>query len=331
MPTAPLPPPPLPDAAFGAISSLEFQAVDGAGAIEQRQADRAAAKQDQSDFGYRARTARDEAPGTPAFAWILLAYAAIVTIAAGFFGFKYFMGRDSGPHPYKAMPDVLRQYDPAKKPQVSFQGLPDPKLDIPADLRVKLGNELTVGDLKVEPLFVERKRLEGTTKYVSADDKVREIGETLVLTLRVKNLSADTTFCPNDPAFYRALDAKQPPPYTGLQIRREYFYGTFKWPPDTGTEKEFINGHENDDRPLRPGEDRDTWVALAGPKVRTSASNDILQALDNLEKNHETKLQLLWRVQLRRGLVKMKNDAGQDMDVSATTVIGVEFTASEIK
>ena len=38
----------------------------------------------------------------------------------------------------------------------------------------------------------------------------------------------------------------------------------------------------------------------------------------------------LWRVQLRRGFVKARADDGRDVDVSATTVIGVEFKADDI-
>jgi hypothetical protein len=40
---------------------------------------------------------------------------------------------------------------------------------------------------------------------------------------------------------------------------------------------------------------------------------------------------LLWRVQLRRGFVKAKADDGRDVDVSATTVIGVEFKPDDVR
>jgi hypothetical protein len=40
---------------------------------------------------------------------------------------------------------------------------------------------------------------------------------------------------------------------------------------------------------------------------------------------------LVWRVQLRRGLVKAVAEDGRDVDVSATTVIGVEFRRDQIK
>lgn len=312
-------------------ATLDFSATAD-GALEDRTAERRApAREGRVDnAAYRSRAPKDASATTPAFAWILLAYAAVVTIAAGFFGYQYFMGGSKEEHPYKAMPDVIREYKPAEKRQVSFNGMPDPKLEIPKELRVKLGEELTVGDLKVQPLYVERKEVEATTKYISADDKTRRLADTLVLTLRVRNTSSETSFCPNDAAFNRAFDFNQPAPYTGLQMYRDYFYGTFKWPPEAGTEKEYIHGQEADEQPLKPGEERDTWVHAASPKARTAGAQDWLRAITDAT-NQGANVPLLFRVQLRRGLVKMKNDAGQEVDVSATTVIGVEFTPREIK
>lgn len=310
-------------------ATLDFSPMAD-GALEDRRSP-PPAREGRVDSVYRPRGGREEAATTPAFAWILLVYAALVTVAAGYFGYQYFMAAPKEEHPYKAMPDVIREYKPAEKRQMSFQGMPDPKLDIPKELRVKLGEEITIGDLKVQPLYVEKKVLEATTKYVSADDRKRSIGATLVLTLRVRNLSSDATFCPNDPAFVRATDSKQPAPYTALQIHREFFYGPFKWPPDAGTEREYVDGQEPDEQPLKPGEERDSWVTVCPPGVRTSGNQDIIRTLRDLGDKQELTVPLLWRVQLRRGLMKMKNDAGQDVDVSTTAVIGVEFQAKDIK
>src|SRR5262245_55833421 len=41
---------------------------------------------------YHPRKAREAAPATAAFVWILLIYAGLATIAAGFFGYQYFTG-----------------------------------------------------------------------------------------------------------------------------------------------------------------------------------------------------------------------------------------------
>lgn len=275
--------------------------------------------------GYQPRTRRDEAAGTPAFTWLLLGYALLITIAAGFFAFQYFT-TDASPHPFKAMPDVLREYDPAKKPQVSFKGLPNPKQDVPPDLRVKLGGELTVGDLKVQPKAVDRKSVDAVTEYKSVDvddGKKRPVGETLILTLHVTNVSKDTTFIPNDPAFVRAVDPKQAlAPFTALQVRNEFLYGGFRWPPAPNVAREYLAGYEVGDKPLGPGEESDTYVAVAPTNVKTAEGGDFRRPLEEAQ---AAKTRLLWRVQLRRGLVKVG-----DQEVSATTVIGVEFRADEV-
>lgn len=279
--------------------------------------------------GYQPRVRREQAASTPAFTWMLLAYAALVTAVAGFFGYQYFTAGSSGDHPFQAIPDFYGEYEKANRKQTSFKNLPDPKLDVPPQLRVKLGDELRVGDLLVRPTSVDRQLVTGTTESIAeGGDRTRELRPvTLVLTLRVKNMSADTTFHPNDPAFNRAGDQK-PLPYTALQVNREFYYGPFHWPSETGTKREFIVGHEPDRDPLAPGQERDTWVTVAPHGLRTSTNaNDVTTAINDLRPGTP----LLWRVQLRRGLVKAPGPDGKDVEVSATTVIGVEFRADQIK
>jgi hypothetical protein len=277
--------------------------------------------------GYRAPGRREQAPSTPAFAWILLAYAAVVTVVAGFFGYQYFTAGPSADHPFKAIPDFYGEYEKANRRQTAFKDLPDPKLDVPPDLRVKLGDELTVGDLQVRPVSVERRLLTYTTEYVTDETKTREVGPaTLVLTMKVKNVSTDTAFHPNDPAFNRLGDAK-PLPYTALQVNQQYFYGPFRWPPDASTKQEYVVGQEwpARDNPVGPGQERDVWVTVAPSGIR--GAGDAVAAIRPLP----AAAPLLWRVQLRRGLVKAKDPSGRDVEVSATTVIGVEFRADQVK
>jgi hypothetical protein len=330
MPTPPPPPSPEELLNFGAAAGLAPppkgpQAYDGPAAL-QPPAPTPARPED--DVRQRRISVRDAAPPTQAFAWIMLAYALVATLLAGFFGYKYLTAEAADDHPFKAMPDVLREYDPAKKRQVSFRGLPDPKQDVPADLRVKLGQVLTLGDLEVRPTAVERRKLEAVTVPEVGNPKPgRSIGETVVLTLRVKNVSGGTIFCPTDPAFDRAADRSQPAPYTALEVQRSFFFGIFKWPPEPGTQKEFVVGHEANEQPLLPGEERDAWTAVAPTGVR-AAADDIIRKLKLDVKATDW---LLWRVQLRRGLVTAKGPDGTDMEVSATAVIGVEFRADQIK
>jgi phage FluMu protein Com len=279
---------------------------------------------------YQPRAVREPAPATPAFAWILLVYAGLTTVAAGFFGYQYFTGgQGHGDHPYKAIPDFYGQYQKADRRQVSVTGLPDPKLDIPPELRVRLGDELTVGDLKVTPMSVEQQKIVITTDREVGDANTNPAGQSLVLTLRVKNTSTDTVFDPNDPAFRRARKEGQPFPYTALQIGRTFYYGIFPWPPEPGVKRYFVEGQDEEEKRLGPGEERDTWVTVA-PRGIKAAMDDVLADVAELKKKQNPE-PLLWRVQLRRGMVQVKDDSGKEVDISATTVIGVEFRADQIK
>jgi hypothetical protein len=250
----------------------------------------------------------------------LLGYGLLMTILAGFFGYQYLMGGGGGKdeHPFKAIPDVFGEYEKANRKQTSFKFLPDPKMEVPLDLRVKLGEELTVGALQVKPVSVERTLIRRRTAGEGGDKETDIPPKTLVLTMRVKNVSTDTTFYPNDPAFNRASERDKPLPYTLLQIGREYYAGALPWPPDKS--RMTLVGHEADQKPLAPGEERDTFVTVA-PR------HDVVRGQLERAKGD---MALLWRVQLRRGLVTHK-DGDKTHDISATTVIGVEFRANEIK
>jgi hypothetical protein len=66
-------------------------------------------------------------------------------------------------------------------------------------------------------------------------------------------------------------------------------------------------------------------VAPSGAKV--AGEPDAVTRLDSLSPTDT----LLWRVQLRRGLVKTRDESDRDVDISATTVIGVEFRKDQIR
>ena len=278
---------------------------------------------------YQRRPAGEPAAATPAFAWILLVYAGLTTVAAGFFGYQYFTGgAGNGDHPYKAIPDFYGQYQKADRRQVAVKGLPDPKRDVPPELRVRLGEELAIGDLTVTPLSVEQQKIVITTDREVGEPITSSAGQSLVLTLRVKNTSSDTVFDPNDPAFCRGRKEGQPSPYTALQIGRTFYYGIFPWPPEPGVKRYYVEGQDADEKRLGPGEERVTWVTVAPRGIR-AVMDDVLAEVADLKKKQNPD-PLLWRVQLRRGMVKMKDDTGQDVDISATTVIGVEFRVDQI-
>jgi hypothetical protein len=226
---------------------------------------------------------------------------------------------------------VYGQYEKANRRQVSLKGFPDPRADVPPELRVKLGGELTVGDLQVKPVSVERRpSLTRVVRRAVEGEQQRQLGaEALVLMLRVKNLSADTVFHPNDPAFNRAFDRALPAPYTALQYRNEFQYGPLPWPTDAGNEDDYILGFglEKEAAPLAPGAEAVVFVASAPRGTRPDVNNfgEVVRKWDV-----PTTESFLWRVQLRRGLVKAELD-GQAVEMSATTVVGVTFTAGEVQ
>lgn len=283
---------------------------------------------------YRPPPARPETAGTPAFAWIMLAYAVVATVAAGVFGYLYLTARSGAEHPFHAIPDFYGQYEKAtgaeNRKQLSYVGLPDPKLDVPPELRVRIGEELTVGDLQVRPTKVVKQVMTYTREDAVKAPITNDVGIGLALAIEVKNLSAHTSFHPNDPAFNRALDPQQPTPYTALQVRREFFYGPFAWPPPEDTKDTGLVGFPIPKEPLGPGQEQTTWVTVAPQGMRTAADRRIDDTV-KLVREKQPNTPFLWRVQLRRGLVKARTDNDREVEVSATTVIGVEFKADDIK
>ena len=180
-------------------------------------------------------------------------------------------------------------------------------------------------------MSVERRWLKQIIKRAVDGEQERAHGaETLVLKLRVKNLSTDTTFHPNDPAFNRALDRAAPAPYTALEFRNEFHYGPLPWPTDVANDDDYIAGFglEKDAPPLAPGAEADVFVAVAPRGTRLDV-NQFGGVLREMERSSLPGESFLWRVQLRRGLVKAEVD-GKEVEMSATAVIGVPFTATDV-
>jgi len=188
-----------------------------------------------------------------------------------------------------------------------LERLPDPKpgsggakrihplSPLPAKLKTSLHQSLRVGDLEVTPL-----------------DARTDAQGRLGLSLKLRNGSQDVAFGPVLPVeFYRfrPLGMVDTGPYTYLEVgdRRLYVLST-EW--------EKTPKRKNDelfDGMLQPGEEL-VAVFRTGPDDK-----GIIRAAE------AARGALLWRVQLRRGLV-----AVQDTEVSATAVIGVEFGAPAI-
>jgi hypothetical protein len=162
-------------------------------------------------------------------------------------------------------------------------------LALPRKLRVALGESLRVGDVQVMPKQV-----------------VRLPGDRLALTLTIANLSDDVEFNPVSPTFTRYVRnvPKALKPYTYLEAgegeERKFVYGGVWRPARAG--------------PLSPGKDMSATLTT---DVRDAAAvRELLQFGGPL----------LWRVQVRRGLVEYKGK-----EVSATAVVGVEFQAADVR
>jgi hypothetical protein len=276
-----------------------------------------------------------EGGGSSVFIWMLLVYSVISTgIAAYLFYERTVTGeknesKDSGP--YLSIPDFFGQYDRAERKKIAkITGMPGDQLPIPANLQVKLNETRRIRDLEVTPLAVGFRQVTHFTKYPGRDPVPNATNPQInlfLLRLKVKNLSQDVYFCPTDPAFSRSKESEPRDvlPYTGLVIGNDVRPGgPFLWPdPERIQEKrfeyEFIEGQENDGKPLAPNEERTVVIG---------AEMDVASIKNSIANNKDARC--LWRVQLRRGLDTVKDRSGNDRDVSVSSVISVVFDVAEI-
>jgi hypothetical protein len=233
----------------------------------------------------------------------LISYSILATIALAL---AYLQPRP--PHPLENLPDQgdnpgashLRQ-----KQMIDFRQTP--LLALPPQLRVPLGQSVTVGDLKVTPQKAElRKVVFRTTGFARPEPSTDDC---LLLWLELENVSQDVVFRPMDRFFNRhwkqgTFESNMPFTYVELGGRR--FYG----------------GPELDERTTIDGQNYDT-VLKPGERMKTFVCTDPEAHVGNYLAGY--KGPLLYRVRVRRGLVRVGN-----REISATAVIGVEFTARDV-
>jgi hypothetical protein len=200
---------------------------------------------------------------------------------------------------------------------------------LPDSLIVHLGETRNIGALAVTPRRVTREHV-GVGDDISPPERVN--GVSLVLFLELKNISVDQSFQPLDRYFdrkWREGTSAGPPPLTLLEAGagERFFGGPAQWVPrslpgrrNNSAAAEFIYLMGSDkpvvdpiDRNLDPGVSTEVFVCTDGsdPRSRTLLTR---------------KGDFLWRVHLRRGLVRVK-----DRDVPAAAVIGVRFNGRDIK
>lgn len=227
--------------------------------------------------------------------------------------------------PLEAMPDVNGDTPGVRPggggnqrmnwlPPEEFNNIP-----IAPHRKVALGDTLKVGDLEIKPLKVEQKIVK---VFVENAVNPEPCGNaSLVLTMRLRNISSKWAFTPLDNYFDRKVRPGNPKPLTLVEFSGKRFYGgPATWYPRVRSSKrredrQWLDGRSNfDERGLAPGEAKDTFVCTDGD------DGNVVQAL--LDRDGP----LLWRVQLRRGVVQV----GKALK-PATTVIGVEFTKKQIE
>jgi hypothetical protein len=165
---------------------------------------------------------------------------------------------------------------------------------------------------------VERRRV--LFCYENAQrERVLSQQDALVLTLEVRNLSPTVSFAPNDLFFNRQWQEGGPAankPYTCLEVGpKRYYGGPCVWKPRGGRDhgpREYIEGSEYRTE-LAPGQTLRFTVC-------TNPDNSAL--LPSVDRHVGP---LCWRVQLRRGLVRVRDKEG-----TATAVVGVEFHKADI-
>lgn len=246
-----------------------------------------------------------------AFIIPLVSYSILVTILAVIF----YIRQATQLHPLEVLPDLEGDNKGARRVGMVQRWSPDTVL--PDKLKVALGQSIRIGDLEVTPLRVERGHIQ--LRYPDGRREEPQRDESLVLHLHLRNVSENVAFKPTDPEFLRAWDEQKRSgamPYTYLEAgHMRFFGGPIPWRAAKAPGQRadwYVEGH-NHDRELQPGEAMSSLVC----------TNPDRQAVRELR---DYKGPMLWRVQVRRGLVQVK-----DREVSATAVIGVEFTSAEIQ
>jgi hypothetical protein len=258
----------------------------------------------------------------------LISYAVLATICAVIFLVWLMEAREDlrrRPTPFDKIPDLGGDEPGVKRLRNQFLDYPsawarDP---LPDELVTRLGQTLRIGALEVTPLRVERKRVavvDGTPNEPRTCDH-----DSLVLHLRVKNVSQDQAFVPLDGYFDRKWSESQGglPPLTNLHAGPFRFYGgPAEWAPHGSGG--WIEGRKVTARDrLDPGAEKETFVCTDGNERMAL----LLDGVDARGKKVRPPYSgpMLWRIQVRRGLVTIRNK-----EFSACAVIGVAFTAEDI-
>jgi hypothetical protein len=230
--------------------------------------------------------------------FLVIALIFLVPYAITMTFFVFFMwaysGGNNDPLQYLRDPAPLPKDGGPKRVQIK---VPSPTAKLAESRKAPLGNAIHAGDLQVTPLRVMLTN-EGDLKLI----------------LRVRNVSTTCAFEPmhNSYVNVRRFDIR----YTHLDIRskpemEKIFGGNlafFKAKDATG---------DQESTPVLAPNEEITIVLETDQSYRDKFVSVIAKSTGD---------EFTWRVQVRRGFVRVDNK-----DVSATTVIGVDFTSKDIE
>lgn len=256
----------------------------------------------------------------------LLLYAIVISI------FAFFMYRHDQQlqerlrNPFETMPDVGDYPGVQKGKKVSLTDRYPrelPTLRLPESLQTNLGKPIRVGCLQITPNRIERKRVSVVVESARPEPCKHD---SLVLYLDLKNLSSEQSFAPLDNYFdrYWRPGVDLIPPLTLLEVGnkdRLFYGGPANWYPrgDRNNQREWVKGRRDQADLLQPGEEKQMFVCTDGNDDKAAA---VLFGEPSGDRYHG---RFLWRVRVRRGLVRF-----QDKEYSATAVVGVRFTDADI-
>lgn len=200
---------------------------------------------------------------------------------------------------------------------------------LPAAQRVALKKgeakqaSLRIGSIEVTPLRVERKKVRVMVLGFARPEECRY--DSLVLHLKLRNISSDEAFAPLDNYFDRWWKGGGAMPLTFLEAGPKRIFGPAQWASPVFRKRndsnpQWIEGRKHlDPEGLKPGQDMEGIVCTDG---NDADAVRVLFGEDDEGKNVAAPYAgpFLWRVQVRRGLIEHKGKL-----YSATTVIGVEF------
>ena len=198
-----------------------------------------------------------------------------------------------------------------------IKNMPSPDSKLPDRLKVKLNGTIAIGDLEVTPVRVELGHLKVYSETKAGREGPVTTRDALTLHLRIRNVSSKLSICPTDPMYDRRFNPEfsTAKPYTLIEVADRKFYGGPIDQLNLGALlRAYVEGQENDDKPLAPGEERVT-VTCSDP-----TKPEIVTAAQGFNGT------MVWRVQVRRGVVSFHGE-----EVPVTAVVGVEFTAADIK